>query len=341
VFAQTYGDFEVIVVNDGGRDDTESVLRPYIEAQRIRYLWQENQGVAAARNAGLAMATGDWIVFLDDDDLWLTDKLEWQVACLEASNAVVVGGSCSRFGRAEERKERGDSHKIEFLRTADLFRGNPFGSPGQTLIRKSALEQIGGLDTAIWGWMIWICGFACHRSAPFSDWLAKHSLRQVSHESIYQHIYRDKQAGGTLHSHFPPRCKSYRKRGSGNERRGRLKDQVMIDQRPSVVDERSRLGDWEMDTVIGRPGGSVLVTMVERVSRYTLIALAASKEAIAVGGAILRAMHPHREKVLTMTYDNGKELLITSCLPTCSMPTPISLISIIHGNEASTRTPTA
>jgi IS30 family transposase len=81
----------------------------------------------------------------------------------------------------------------------------------------------------------------------------------------------------------------------------------MIDQRPSVVDERSRLGDWEMDTVIGRPGGSVLVTMVERVSRYTLIALAASKEAIAVGGAILRAMHPHREKVLTMTYDNGKE----------------------------------
>lgn len=140
-----------------------------------------------------------------------------------------------------------------------------------------------------------------------SDWLAKHSLGQVSHESIYQHIYRDKKAGGTLHSHFRHRCKSYRKRGSGNERRGRLKDQVMIDQRPSVVDERSRLGDWEMDTVIGRPGGPVLVTMVERVSRYTLIALAASKEAIAVGGAILRAMHPHREKVLTMTYDNGKE----------------------------------
>ena len=129
----------------------------------------------------------------------------------------------------------------------------------------------------------------------------------MSHESIYQHIYRDKQAGGTLHNHFRHRCKSYRKRGSGNERRGRLKDQVMIDQRPSVVDERSRLGDWEMDTVIGRPGGPVLVTMVERVSRYTLIALAASKEAIAVGGAILRAMHPHREKVLTMTYDNGKE----------------------------------
>jgi IS30 family transposase len=81
----------------------------------------------------------------------------------------------------------------------------------------------------------------------------------------------------------------------------------MIDQRPSVVEERSRLGDWEMDSVIGRPGNSVLVTMVERVSRYMLIALATSKEAIVVGEAILSAMHPHREKVLTITYDNGKK----------------------------------
>jgi IS30 family transposase len=140
-----------------------------------------------------------------------------------------------------------------------------------------------------------------------SDWLAKHSLGQVSHEAFQQHIYRDKQAGGTLHSHFRHRYKSYRKRGCGRERRGRPKDQVMIDERPSVVDERSRLGDWEMDTVIGRPGGPVLVTMVERVSRCTLIALPASKEAGAVAGALLGAMHPHRGKVLTMTYDNGKE----------------------------------
>ena len=151
VFAQTYQNYEVIVINDGSTDETEAVLGPDLEAQRIRYFRQENQGVAAARNAGLALATGEWIAFLDDDDLWPPDKLEWQVACLEASNAVVVGGLCSRFGLEGERKKKGDSHKIEFLATADLFRGNPFGSPGQTLIRKSALEKIGGLDTAIWG----------------------------------------------------------------------------------------------------------------------------------------------------------------------------------------------
>jgi IS30 family transposase len=77
--------------------------------------------------------------------------------------------------------------------------------------------------------------------------------------------------------------------------------------RPPIVEERSRIGDWEMDTVIGRPGGPVLVTMVERKSRYTLIGLAASKEAGEVGSAILQSMGTHRDKVLTTTYDNGKE----------------------------------
>ena len=81
----------------------------------------------------------------------------------------------------------------------------------------------------------------------------------------------------------------------------------MIDQRPKVVDERMRLGDWEMDTVIGRPGGPVLVTMVERFSRYTVIRLASSKEALAVSAAIISGLKEHRDKVLTKTYDNGKE----------------------------------
>jgi IS30 family transposase len=100
-------------------------------------------------------------------------------------------------------------------------------------------------------------------------------LKPVRHEAIYQHVYRDKRAGGTLHSHFRHRRKSYLKRGSGNERRGRLKAQMKIDQRHSVAGERSRPGDRKMNTGIGRRDGPVFVTMVERVSRYNLTALAA------------------------------------------------------------------
>lgn len=144
--------------------------------------------------------------------------------------------------------------------------------------------------------------------------LAAEKRGSISHETIYQHIYADKRAGGDLHRHLRHRNKSYRKRGSQRERRGRLKNQVMIDQRPSVVEERSRIGDWEMDTVIGRPGGPVLVTMVERRSRYTLIAKASSKESLAVGAAIVEASHGYRDKMLTTTYDNGKEFALHELL---------------------------
>lgn len=147
-----------------------------------------------------------------------------------------------------------------------------------------------------------------------SAWMAKEGYDSLSHETIYQHIYRDKARGGDLHTHLRHRCKSYRKRGSGRERRGRLKDQVMIDQRPEIVDQRTRIGDWEIDTVIGRPGGPVLVTMVERVSRYTLMRIASSKEAVAVGAAMLSAMGGIRDKVFTKAYDNGKEFALHKLL---------------------------
>ena len=139
---------------------------------------------------------------------------------------------------------------------------------------------------------------------------AKTAVGQVSHETIYQHIHQDKRAGGELHTHLRHRCKSYRQRALGRERRGRIKNQVMIDERPPIVEERSRIGGWEMDTVIGRPGGKVLVTMVERKSRYTLIGLAENKEAQEVTLRLLEALAGQRERVETMTFDNGKEFAL-------------------------------
>ena len=143
---------------------------------------------------------------------------------------------------------------------------------------------------------------------------AKAEVGQISHETIYQHIYQDKVAGGDLHKHLRHRHKSYRKRGSGRERRGRIRNQVMIDERPPIVEERSRIGDWEMDTVIGRPGGKVLVTMVERKSRYTLIGLADNKEAEEVTLRLLEALAERRTQVETMTFDNGKEFALHELL---------------------------
>lgn len=86
VFAQTYTNFEVILVNDGSKEDMSKFLHKY--GERIIYLEQENAGPASARNNGIRHATGDYIAFEDSDDVWLPTKLEKQVAFMEKTNTM-------------------------------------------------------------------------------------------------------------------------------------------------------------------------------------------------------------------------------------------------------------
>jgi len=103
VLAQTYRDFETIVVDDGSTDNTPEVLAPY--GDQIRVIRQANAGRSAARNAGVLAAQGEYIAFLDADDLWLPQKLEKQIALLDARPEV--GWVYSDFRRfSEEGPER-------------------------------------------------------------------------------------------------------------------------------------------------------------------------------------------------------------------------------------------
>jgi IS30 family transposase len=128
----------------------------------------------------------------------------------------------------------------------------------------------------------------------------------ISHEWIYRHVERDRKAGGDLHRHL--RCWKPRRRrhGQGNKRGG-IKGRVPISERPTVVEEKSRVGDWELDTVVGKGHQSALVTAVERKSLYTLIARVEDKTAETVGDALVASLLPHAKKVFTLTSDNGTE----------------------------------
>ena len=142
----------------------------------------------------------------------------------------------------------------------------------------------------------------------------------ISHECIYQHVYQDKAQGGDLVGWL--RCQKVRRKryASGQERRGVLKNRVSIEQRPAVVDKRSRIGDWEGDTVIGKGHQGVLVTLVERRSRYTLAAQLDSRHSNKVTQAIIELLGPHKQQCKTLTFDNGKEFaeheFIAKCLNT-------------------------
>ena len=93
--------------------------------------------------------------------------------------------------------------------------------------------------------------------------LERDSLPSMSHETIYQRILKDKQAGGTLYTHL--RCKKKRRKryGSNKSLRGCIPNRVDIDQCPVIVDSRERIGDWEGDTIIGsHDGGAVITSML-------------------------------------------------------------------------------
>ncbi len=130
---------------------------------------------------------------------------------------------------------------------------------------------------------------------------------RISPEWIYLFIYADRAGGGDLHSHLRSQ-KPYRKRyGSGQDRRGQLKDRVSIDERPVIVDRRSRLGDWEGDTIIGGKRQGALVSLVDRKSSFTLIDKVTRKTAAQVRDAATGLLGPLKDLVHTLTLDNGKE----------------------------------
>lgn len=140
-----------------------------------------------------------------------------------------------------------------------------------------------------------------------ADRLALEGRLQISHEAIYRHVYADKREGGDLHQHLRGQ-KPYRKRyASGQERRGVLKNRVSIEERPEIVDQKTRIGDWEGDTVIGKNHKGGLVTLAERKSRYVLAGPIRSKCAEGVTTVITRLLMPHKDKCHTITLDNGKE----------------------------------
>jgi len=128
----------------------------------------------------------------------------------------------------------------------------------------------------------------------------------VSHEWIYQRIAQDKRQGGDVYKAL--RCQKVRRKRYGKpERRGQIANRRPISERPAEVEERSRIGDWEADTMIGAGQKGAIVTLVERKTGYAKLMLVPSKEAAGVTKAIVKALRPHQEQVLTLTFDNGKE----------------------------------
>ena len=129
--------------------------------------------------------------------------------------------------------------------------------------------------------------------------------KEISYVTIYKYIYIDRLSEGLLYRRL--RHKGRRRVKYASKRKGRIKDRVSIHKRPSIVDEKTRLGDFEIDTIIGAGRKGAIVTIVDRKSMYLKISIPCSKNSKIVANEIKRPPSPYKKKVHTITTDNGLE----------------------------------
>jgi len=129
----------------------------------------------------------------------------------------------------------------------------------------------------------------------------------VVHETIYRYIYTNKKNGGKLYKYLRHKNKKYHSRSNDYMRRGTIIDRVMIDKRPKIVEKKNRIGDLEIDTVVGKDHKGFLVTVVDRKSKFVIIKNVPTKEASVVTEALIEMIYPIKAITKTITSDNGKE----------------------------------
>ena len=129
----------------------------------------------------------------------------------------------------------------------------------------------------------------------------------ISFVRIYQFIEQNKQEGGDLYTHLRFHHTGHRRAGYGSKNKGRIKDRVSISQRDEIVDEKSRIGDWEIDTIVGANQKGAITTVVERKTSLLRISIPTSKKAIDIENETIRIMSPLKDKIHTITSDNGLE----------------------------------
>lgn len=147
VFKQTYKDFEVIICDDGSTDNTEKVLESY--GTQIRYILQKNKGPASARNIGIKDAKGEYIAFLDADDIWLPEKLELQMNEIKKSNFIGLV-TCGRYVLCENLATEIFQPKIRDFDKQRLLKAlvmrNIIGGGSSVLVRKRCFDMVGLFD---------------------------------------------------------------------------------------------------------------------------------------------------------------------------------------------------
>ena len=223
VFAQTYPRFEVVVIDDGSTDETPAIVKPYLERPEMVYVRQENGGVSNARNNGIKTASGEYIAFLDGDDVWHPEKLSRQMAAMgphmwSHTDSYFVGESETGDVKHGDLEEKTEGYAFEALLICNTL------TTSTVIVKKAALEAVGPFSThyrALEDWDLWLRLAKqyplIYLDEPLTDYLIhahsstrNHRKTREYHEQFIEQIYGP---GGIAESwqHMRPKtlAKSY------------------------------------------------------------------------------------------------------------------------------------
>ncbi len=148
VLDQTYRDFDVIVVDDGSTDNTPAIMQGYAADGRVSYIRQENAGQPKAKNRGIRQSNGEFVAFLDADDLWMPDKLEKQMTLFDDPHVGVVYARRKWINQDGE-EISGDERRLWRGNVLDRIFVDNFICFSSAVIRRSVLDQVGFFDETL------------------------------------------------------------------------------------------------------------------------------------------------------------------------------------------------
>ncbi|MDH3554576.1 MAG: glycosyltransferase [Deltaproteobacteria bacterium] len=181
VLIQSYQNFELLIIDDGSTDDTKKTCSSYLENDRIRYVYQENTGLAAARNTGIRASSAGLICFIDDDDLWKTKKLERQMSFVNARLRNVHNWGLV-FTWTELIDEDGKiigyrGHGEGGFLYSRLFFGNTVDSPSSVLVKREVFDKVGLFDEfyrRCQDWDMWLRISKYYQIFPIKEYLVQY-----------------------------------------------------------------------------------------------------------------------------------------------------------------------
>lgn len=194
VLNQTFTDFELLVINDGSQDTTLKII-DNIKDSRLKVFSYPNAGVSASRNRGISQANGEFISFLDSDDLWTADKLESQLKALQANPQAGVAYSWTNYiDESGKFLYPGNKFTLNGNVYEQMLVQNFIESGSNVLIRREALDRVGGFDESLFGPEDWDLLIRLAAQYDFVVVPISQILYRMSANSISSSISRQEKA---------------------------------------------------------------------------------------------------------------------------------------------------